>query len=266
MPAYRRHPLSGMNTGYRLVGTTGIHKGDRHYQQDQVALLTHPHTHGCVLGVVADGMGGRSGGRKAADQVILTARQLFERYAPAQDRPADFLRKLAEEAHLVIRLIAISSEEEPHSTLAAFLISPRGECHWVHVGDSRIYHFHHRQLTFRTVDHSYVQALVDRGEVSEADAEAHPQSNILLACLGSEANPPVRTHAIAQLQPGDVVMACSDGVWHYLRPHEMAKSLDTLAPREAVHWMIETARHRAHGAGDNLSVAVIKVEPLQAGI
>ncbi|XAH25725.1 protein phosphatase 2C domain-containing protein [Xylophilus sp. GW821-FHT01B05] len=251
-----------MNTGYRLVGTTGIHKGDRHYQQDQVVLLPHAQSHGCLLGVIADGMGGRSGGRKAADQVILTARQLFERYSPAQDDPAAFLRKLVDEAHLVIRLIATSSEEEPHSTLAAFLISPRGECHWVHVGDSRLYHFRKRLLAFRTVDHSYVQALVDRGEISEAEAESHPKSNILLGCLGMETEPPVGTHTIDRLQPGDVIMACSDGVWHYLRPHEMATALSTSAPREAVQWLIDTARSRSHGSGDNLSMAVIKVEPL----
>ena len=58
-----------MTKGYRLTAATGIHKGDRAYQQDQVALLSHPRAPGCVLGVVADGMGGRSGGRKASDQV-----------------------------------------------------------------------------------------------------------------------------------------------------------------------------------------------------
>jgi serine/threonine protein phosphatase PrpC len=74
-----------MSKGYRITASTGIHKGDRDYQQDQVALLSHPHIAGCMLGIVADGMGGRSGGRKASDQVMLTAKQLFERYSPATD-------------------------------------------------------------------------------------------------------------------------------------------------------------------------------------
>ena len=69
-----------MTKAFRLIASTGIHKGDRDYQQDQVALLSHPRYNGCVLAVVADGMGGRSGGRKASDQVMMTARQLFERY------------------------------------------------------------------------------------------------------------------------------------------------------------------------------------------
>ena len=73
--------------GYRLVAATGIHKGDRAYQQDQVEIIAHPRVPGCALAMLADGMGGKSGGRKAADQVILTAKQIFERYSPDQGRP-----------------------------------------------------------------------------------------------------------------------------------------------------------------------------------
>ena len=146
-----------MSKGYRLTASTGIHKGDREYQQDQIALVSHPRIPGCVLGIVADGMGGRSGGRKASDQVMMTAKQLFERYAPERDDPPSLLRQMVQEAHIVIKLTAISSEQEPHSTLAAFLINPAGDCHWVHAGDSRIYHFHAGKLVKRLVRNSYWQ-------------------------------------------------------------------------------------------------------------
>ncbi|MCM3377956.1 hypothetical protein M3654_23380, partial [Bacillus licheniformis] len=62
-----------MTKGYRIQASTGIHKGDRDYQQDQVNLLQHMRVANCLLAVLADGMGGRSGGRKASDQVMLTA-------------------------------------------------------------------------------------------------------------------------------------------------------------------------------------------------
>ena len=127
-----------MAKSYKMSAATGIHKGDRQYQQDQVALISHARVAGCVLGVVADGMGGRSGGRKASDQVLLTARQLFERYDPNTDSPQEALRQIAEEAHIVIKLTAISSEQEPHSTIAAFLVNPNNECHWLTAGDSRM--------------------------------------------------------------------------------------------------------------------------------
>lgn len=252
-----------MSSGYRLSASTGIHKGDREYQQDQVSLFKHPRVNGCILAIVADGMGGRSGGRKASDQVMLTAKQLFERYDPATDDAAVTLRQVVEEAHIMIKLTAISSEEEPHSTLAAFLINPGGDCHWAHTGDSRVYQFHGNRFVKRTMDHSYVQALINRGEITEEQAATHPQSNILMGCLGTENDPPIDFHFIPQLRAGDVLMACSDGVWHYFNNGELGSVLSTLSAREATEFLIEKARSRAHGGGDNLSVVIVKVETLQ---
>lgn len=250
-----------MSNGYRITASTGIHKGDRDYQQDQIILLNHPRAAGCVLAVVADGMGGRSGGRKASDQVMLTTTQLFERYSPERDDPQSLLRQIVEEAHLVIKLVAISSQQEPHSTLAAFLINPNGECYWVHTGDSRIYHYYGSKLIKRTLDHSYVQTLVDKGEITEEEANVHPQSNILMGCLGTEDDPPMDFHYIPSLRPGDVLMCCSDGVWHYFSPNELGSVLSALTPRESAEFLISKARTRAKGTGDNLSICVVKLEP-----
>ena len=252
-----------MTNGYRLTAATGIHKGDRDYQQDRVDLLSHTRANGCVLGIVADGMGGRSGGRKASDQVIMTARQLFERYSPATDDAAAMLMQVAREAHVVIKLTAISAEEEPHSTVAAFVINAGGDCHWAHSGDSRIYHFHGGKLIRRTMDHSYVQMLVKRGEITEEQANVHPQSNILMGCLGTETEPPVDIHFIPRLRTGDCLVACSDGIWHYFKDDEMADVLNRLSAREAAESLIDTARERAQGSGDNLSLVVVKLEPLE---
>lgn len=251
-----------MSNGYRITAATGIHKGDREYQQDQIALVAHPRVNGCILGVVADGMGGRSGGRKASDQVMMTCKQLFERYSPTADYAPALLRQMVQESHLVIKLTAISAEQEPHSTIAAFIINPDGECHWVHAGDSRIYHFHGNRLVKRTMDHSYVQTLVERGELTEEEANVHPQSNILMGCLGAEDDPPADLHHIEQLRPGDSLLACSDGVWHYFSPEELGSVLSSLSPREASEFLIEKARQRAHGGGDNLSLLIVKFEPL----
>src|ERR1700754_2250546 len=114
--------MSTSNKGYRLTAATGTHRGDRMYQQDQVEILAHPRVAGCVLSVVADGMGGKSGGRKASDQAVLTARQLFERYSPATEEASETLKQLVLESHLMIKLTAITAEEEPHSTVAAYIV------------------------------------------------------------------------------------------------------------------------------------------------
>lgn len=249
-----------MATGYRLTAATGIHRGDREYQQDQVAIFTHPRAAGCLLAVLADGMGGRSGGRKASDQVMMTAKQLFERYSPEVDDAPSMLKQIAQEAHIVIRLTAISAEQEPHSTIALYLTNPGADSHWLHAGDSRIYHFSSGRMMKRTMDHSYVQALVDRGEITEEEAQSHPQSNILMGCLGTEDDPTFTVDYIPQLKSGDVLMSCSDGLWHYFTPEELAYVLASLSPREASEFLIDKARSRGKGSGDNISLAIVKIE------
>ncbi len=248
---------------FRFSAATGLHRGDRAYQQDQVEIITHPKIQGSVLAVVADGMGGKSGGRKAADQVLLTARQIFERYMPGHDDAADMLKQLVQESHLMIKLTAITSEEEPHSTVAAFTVSPSLECDIVHAGDSRVYHFRGAEMMRRTVDHSFVQRLIDEGKISEEAANTHPQSNLLTGCLGTHADPPIALWHIDRLDYGDSLLACSDGLWHYFTPKEIGAILHALPPREAGEMLIGKARQRARGSGDNLSLALARIDPLR---
>jgi PPM family protein phosphatase len=61
-----------------------------------------------------------------------------------------------------------------------------------------------------------------------------------------------------------VLMACSDGVWHYFSPNELGSVLSSLSPREATEFLIEKARSRGHGGGDNLSLVIVKLEPLES--
>lgn len=254
--------MSPSAPAFRLSAATAIHRGDRAYQQDQVALIPHPRVAGCALALVADGMGGKSGGRKASDQVMLTGKQLFERFSPGQDDASEMLRQVALEAHLMIKLTAIAAEEEPHSTIAGFVLLPGLKACIVNSGDSRVYHFRGPDMLLRTKDHSYVQRLVDEGKLTEEEAANHPKSNLLTGCLGSQKEPPVATQAVDQLQVGDALMTCSDGVWHYFTPQEMAGAVQRMSPREATAWLIDRARERANGGGDNLSIALIRIDPI----
>ena len=254
--------MTRTSMGFRLSAATGTHRGDRTYQQDQVEVIAHPRSSGCLLAVVADGMGGKSGGRKAADQVVLTAQQLFERFVPGEESAEELLAQIVSEAHLMIKLTAISAEEEPHSTLAAFMINANRRCYWIHSGDSRIYLFRGPNLIKRTLDHSFVQRLVDEGSISEAEAAVHPQSNLLTGCLGTVQDPSTAAECIDTLEIGDTLMCCSDGLWHYFTPREIGTVLHSLAPREAAALLIDRARQRAKGSGDNLSLAVVRLQPL----
>jgi PPM family protein phosphatase len=251
------------SSAFRLTASTGLHRGDRAYQQDQVEILMHERVAGCALAVLADGMGGKSGGRKAADQVMLTARQLFDRFVPGKDDATELLKALVDESHLMIKLTAMSAEEEPHSTVAAYLLTPDLKCEAIHAGDSRIYHFRAAEMLGRSVDHSFVQRLVEEGKITEEQANTHPQSNLLTGCLGTHQDPPHAPWALGELQPGDTLLACSDGLWHYFTPKEIGAIVHALPPREASEMLITKARQRARGGGDNLSLAMVRIDPLR---
>ena len=144
------------------------------------------------------------------------------------------------------------------------MLNPDGRCTIAHSGDSRLYHFRGSELIHRTRDHSYIQSLVDRGQLTEEQALNDPRSNLLLHCLGTENEPAVTVRDLGMLAPGDAIVACSDGVWHYYTTAELGRVVSQLSPRDACEFLIRKARQRADGRGDNLSLIVVKLDPLPA--
>jgi serine/threonine protein phosphatase PrpC len=117
-------------------------------------------------------------------------------------------------------------------------------------------------MVSRTIDHSYVQRLIDEGQITEDEANTHAQSNLLTGCLGTQQDPPLTLARIERLEPGDTMLACSDGLWHYFTPKELGAIVNALAPRDASEMLVTKARQRARGGGDNLSLALVRVESL----
>lgn len=234
------------------------HIGDRQDQQDRVALVPHPVRRGMLLAVLADGMGGHTGGGIAAEQVIHKAGQNFLEFAPAEETPQELLRGMLEEAHVTIKLTRFTSETEPHSTACALVFQP-GRVDWAHCGDSRVYHFSGGRLRARSVDHSYVNELVRRGEITEQVARTHPRRNVLLSCLGAEREPVISYGHAEQTQGGDAFLLCSDGLWAHFEDDELADALHRQPPRAAAQWLVEQARRRAAGRGDNISLVIVKL-------
>ena len=246
---------------FKLAACTAQHIGDRTEQQDRVAILTSKRMPGCALFILADGMGGKTGGAMAAQQVLSTAKNLFEAFSPVNETPASLLTEIATESHTIIRLAALSAEKEPHSTLVALLLQPN-RADWAHIGDSRLYRFHHDKPVMHTVDHSYVEKLVAQGKLKAEDARDHKMSNLLTRALGM-ASPPETTLGHAdELHPDDCFILCSDGLWHYFDDEELGHILATNAPRAASEQLIELARQRAMGHGDNCTMAIAKLEAI----
>ncbi len=234
------------------------HIGDRKEQQDRIALFPHTTRRGMLMAVLADGMGGHSGGAMAAEQVVLKARQNFEEFAPGDETPEVLLRAIIEEAHVVTKLTRFTSEQDPHTT-ACVLLFQAGRVDWAHCGDSRIYHFRGDQLISRSFDHSYVNEMVKQGFLTPEQAEQHPQKNVLLGCLGSEREPTIDLGGTSPLADGDTFLLCSDGLWAYFSDAELGGVLAAHPPRAAAEILIQRARDRASGHGDNCSLVIVKL-------
>lgn len=252
---------------YKIEAGTGQHIGDRSEQQDRTALFAAPKAPGYVMAVVADGMGGLSGGALAAEQVIRTAKQAFDLFSPQTDNVEKMLETIAKDAHTIIKLTAFSSEKKPHSTLVILVITPERRAVWAHAGDSRLYRFDGPNCAERTIDHSYVEMLVREGKLPREEAQNHPLSNVLVNALGShEHDLKVSLRRYDGLKAGDSFLLCTDGLWHYFSEAELGAAVAMNSPRQASEMLINKARERAAGsAGDNCTLAIVKlVEPPSA--
>jgi serine/threonine protein phosphatase PrpC len=246
---------------FKVSACTAEHIGDRPEQQDRVAILTSPRHPNSLLAVVSDGMGGRSGGRIAADQVISTMTQVF-RETGEDDAGSlrELLQTMAEEAHTVIRLSALSSEKEPHATFVALIVR-RDYAVWGHAGDSRLYHFRDGRLMHRTEDQTYASYLRAQGRQQQAAEAERRFKHMLVSSLGLARPPDLIMNDTRDLRSGDAFLLCSDGLWAYFGDEELGDILARGSAREASSELVSQARERARGGGDNLSLAIVRLEP-----
>ena len=234
--------------------------GGRNEQQDSVGFFLSRDGAASLL-VVADGMGGHRGGSLASQTLLEIAERNWASCGGAPEDPKHFLEDLCQQAHSQINLRGREQDLEPHSTVVALIVRD-AEAFWVHVGDSRLYHFRDQDLLGRTKDHSMVQVLVEAGEVTEEEMATHPDQNKLLRSIGGE-DPPKTTHGNAALRPEDRFLLCSDGFWETITADEMAGALAERRLDESLAHLADLAAERGGVKGDN--IAVTAVRPLEMG-
>lgn len=249
---------------YKIEAATGQHIGDRKEQQDRTVLFAAPKAPGYMMAVLADGMGGLTGGSLAAEQVIRSAQLNFERFSPLTDDVETMLETIGQEAHTVINLSGISSEKQPHSTMVILVLTPDKSAIWAHVGDSRLYRFDGPNFVERTVDHSYVEKMVSEGKLARENAKDHRLSNLLVNVLGTSTSAPfvtIKRHD--GLKAGDAFLLCSDGLWHYFTDAELGAAIAMGSPRESSEMLVKKTRERSAGTNaDNCTFAIVKLVPL----
>ncbi len=196
--------------------------GDRQDNQDRAAVIAADEA---AMLIVFDGMGGHSDGAQAAETGLQTVQDMFMSAPLPIFDPQGFLYTALSRAHdnVVDLGRGVAVDFRPRATCAVCLVQESG-AFWGHVGDSRIYQVRNGCVIERSRDHSHVEVLIQEGAITEEEAADHPMRNFVECCIGGDA--PVPDMSITnkrRLKPGDVLLACSDGLWSGLADADMAK-------------------------------------------
>jgi serine/threonine protein phosphatase PrpC len=206
------------------------------------------------LWAVADGAGGHERGDYASACIVEALAAIDAAYSGArlvQEVRASLSRVNNE---LRAKATVLGPNALICTTVVALLVDA-GEAHVLWAGDSRLYLMRAGRLRQLTRDQSYVQDLVDRGEITREEAAGHPLSNIVTNLVGGSPEL-IFEERIERLETGDILLLCSDGLSGSITDAEIAEVLGAYRVSTAADRLIECAL--AQGARDNVSVVVIE--------
>lgn len=255
----------------------------REHNEDAYALLTLEQASVAgsrfALAAVADGMGGHNSGEVASSLALdLLRTQLSQLALSPRMRVSEpqlgaqleqivpaISRALNDRAAMDAGLGGMGTTMAGYVSLAPqttvkdqAMPPPQGAVFWV--GDSRAYLLTPTGMLPLSVDHSYVQSLVDSGQVTKADAFTHPQKNIITRCLGGSGQDDRPEVAPFMLGPGELLLLCSDGLTDALREEDVWRVICECGSSEAADIasaLIDAAN--AAGGPDNITVALVSL-------
>jgi serine/threonine protein phosphatase PrpC len=209
------------------------------------------------LFVVADGMGGAQAGEVASEMAV----ESFDREMP-DGSPGDALveairaanRRIHERSHADEQLAGMGT-----TCTAAYV--GESEVTIAHVGDSRAYLWRDGELVRLTHDHSLVGELVARGKITEEQAEAHPQRNVITRALGADADVRVDVE-VFEARSGDVFLLCSDGLTGMIQEPGVRPFLEGMTSLEQAGRDLIAAANDA-GGRDNITVILFRLEDVE---
>lgn len=209
--------------------------------------------------VVCDGMGGMAAGNVASSSAVeIIAAALEQNLSPKSS--ASFVRNLLktsiESANARVYDMASQNEEmRGMGTTVVATVIVKGTAYFAHAGDSRAYLYSGGQLNQITKDHSIVQTLIEKGQLTEDEAKNHPNKNIITRALGVASYIDIDFDE-REVSMGDTVLLCTDGLTNCIDDDliKLASSdndFDSLAER-----LVELANQ--NGGSDNITVVAVK--------
>lgn len=209
--------------------------------------------------VVCDGMGGALGGELAAQLAIDAVRRALE--SREFDSTMEALKFAVEEANRIIVLRRQNPAFSGMGTTVVGAMVQGDEVIVAHAGDSRAYLIRSGAIQQLTIDHTYVQDLVDRGAINAEEALSHPQAHVLTRCLGAEPRLEIDLQSYwiwpsdNTEEVDDRLLLCSDGLYSMVSDEEIADHVTKYSPQEACAQLVELAR--ARGGYDNITLAIL---------
>jgi serine/threonine protein phosphatase PrpC len=213
---------------------------------------------GRQLFMVADGMGGHAGGDVASAIATKRIIEADQRYQTPQDAEFALQAALIAANSQLAETVFEHTELTGMGTTVSALVVLEGEVAIAHIGDSRVYLFRDGELSQITIDHTFVQRLVDSGRISEQEAMVHPRRSVLMRVLGDvESSPEIDTSILATL-PGDRWLICSDGLSGVVSNGGIAAALSTSLDVQGVADRL-IKESLDGGAPDNVTIVVVDI-------
>lgn len=210
------------------------------------------------LFIVADGVGGNRGGARASQIAVSRVPAFY--YNAVNGDPGRALRQAFDSvAHEIVAEGAANPDRANMSCTIVAAVVQGNQATIAHLGDARAYLLRDGALRPLTRDHTWVQMQVEKGTLTEVEAENHPDRNVITRSLGNPSFPEADVTQIA-LQAGDRLLLCSDGLCGVAGDAEMAAVLNRAAgPMAAVQPLIELANRK--GGPDNVTALVVQIGP-----
>ena len=228
--------------------------GNRKMNQDRSAIFSQGPT---TLMVIGDGLGGHPRGEVAAQLLMDICESMFRQEEKPLRDPEQFMARCLHNAHAAV--VGFGDRQNPPicpRTTAVMAVVQGGVAYWAHVGDSRLYLVRNSHILAQTKDHSRVRYIH-----ASAGASSGIRSNIT-RCLGGEEPPTITSSTPVELQTGDTLMLCSDGLWSQVPREQLLRAL--AAPEDfaaAIQALANEAVHQGYPRSDNVTILAIRWRP-----